>query len=104
GTVGEELLKDPKLSSEQMRNKLDALDIGMSGELGFNNSYGLAMRRETAQKLGIERISDLTSHPDLRAGITPELLNRSDGWRPLSAKYGLRLSETKSVEHGLGYA
>ncbi|RYG39043.1 ABC transporter permease subunit [bacterium] len=104
GTVGEELLKAPKLSQVEMREKLKALGIGMSEDLGFNDSYGLAMRKEEAEKLGIKTISDLAKHPSLTAGITPELINRSDGWRPLSAKYGLKLADTKSVEHGLGYA
>ncbi|RYG41915.1 ABC transporter permease subunit, partial [bacterium] len=88
----------------QMRDRLKPLGIGMTADLGFNDSYGLAMRKEEAQKLGIASISDLAKHPELKAGITPELLNRSDGWKPLAAKYGLRLNDVKTVEHGLGYA
>jgi osmoprotectant transport system permease protein len=63
------------------------------------------MRRETATKLGITKISDLSSHPELTAGITPEFLKRKDGWAPLAAKYRIALKDPpKAIDHSLGYA
>jgi len=104
GTVGEELLKQPGLTDDAMRLALKPLGIGMSGQLGFNNTYGVVMRRATAEKLGITKISDLAKHPELRAGITHEFLERKDGWKPLSAKYGMNLTDVKGIDHSLGYA
>lgn len=104
GTISEELLKKPGLTREAMTDALKRQGIGMSEELGFNNTYGLVMRRADAERLKISRISDLTRHPDLRCGITHELLGRADGWRGLVRKYGLRMKDVKGVDHALGYA
>ena len=78
--------------------------IGMSPDLGFNDAYGIVMRRDQAEKLKIAKISDLKGHPDLRCGITHELLGRKDGWTPLLAKYGLHFDDVKGIDHSLGYA
>ncbi|RYG20183.1 ABC transporter permease subunit [bacterium] len=104
GTISEEILKKPGLDIESMKAELKALGIGMSKDLGFNDGYGLAMTRATAQKLGVAKISDLTKHPELEAGITHEYLGRKDGWAQLTQKYGLRFAEVRSIDHGLAYA
>ncbi len=75
----------------------------MTPSLGFNDSYALVMRRRRAAELGIETISDLRLHPDLKAGPTPEFLGRQDGWMPLVARYGLKFASVRAIEHGLGY-
>lgn len=104
GTIGEEILKQPGMSVDAMREALKAQGIGMSKDLGFNDGYGLAMRRTEAERLGVTKISDLLSHPELRAGITHEYLSRKDGWEPLTAKYGLKFANVQGIEHTLAYA
>ena len=103
GTISEEILKKPGLSVEAMRDALKAQGIGMSKDLGFNDGYGLAMRRVEAKRLGIAKIGDLVGHPELKAGISHEYLARKDGWAPLAAKYGLTI-RPDGIEHGLAYA
>jgi osmoprotectant transport system permease protein len=105
GTISEEILKSPiAMSPQAMRAALAAQGIGMSSDLGFNDSYTLVMRRSQAEALGIKTISDLRRHPDLKAGPTPEFLGRQDGWAPLVARYGLTFASVRGIEHGLGYA
>lgn len=104
GTIAEEILNQPGLSVDQIRVALDRFGIGMTDELGFNNTYALVMRRDTASRLGIKTISDLRAHPDLKFGLTHEFLDRRDGWRPLSARYGLKNTRILGIEHALGYA
>jgi osmoprotectant transport system permease protein len=105
GTISEEILKSPTaMSVEAMQAALASQGIGMSPDLGFNDSYTLVMRRNQAEALGIKTISDLKRHPDLRAGPTPEFLGRQDGWAPLVARYGLTFANVRGIEHGLGYA
>jgi osmoprotectant transport system permease protein len=104
GTIAEEILKKPGLSAEQVRAALDALGVGMTAELGFNNTYALVMRRDTAARFGIKAISDLRAHPELKFGFTHEFLDRRDGWRPLSARYGITSTRVLGIEHALGYA
>ncbi len=105
GTISEEILKTKeRLSHGQIRERLERMGIGMADELGFNNTYALVMRKTDAEKLGIEKISDLKSHTDLIVGITPEFSERQDGWRPLAARYGLAMKDVRTIEHALGYA
>lgn len=104
GTISEEILKaKDALTPDAMRAALREKGIGMTDELGFNNTYALVMKRARAQELGIKTISDLKNHPELRAGPTPEFLGRKDGWQPLAARYGLALKNVRGIEHGLGY-
>ena len=105
GTIGEEILRSKQgLSENEMRGALQKFGIGMSADLGFNNTYALVMRREEAARLGIQTISDLRQHPELRVGLTHEFLDRQDGWRPLVARYGLTTPNVFGIDHALGYA
>lgn len=103
GTIAEEILKDPGASIEAMRAELAKSGVGISDELGFNNTYALVMRRDAAQAANIRSISDLRAHPELRFGVTHEFLDRRDGWSPLAARYGLQPQSIKGIDHGLGY-
>jgi osmoprotectant transport system permease protein len=104
GTISEEILKSKTaISPEQMREALAKDGVGMTGELGFNNTYALVMTRKRAAALSIRTISGLKNHPELRAGLTHEFISRKDGWNPLSAAYGLRLASVQGIEHTLGY-
>jgi osmoprotectant transport system permease protein len=105
GTLTEEILKTKQpLSTDALRALLRQEGVGMSGELGFNNTYALVMRQDRAAKLGIRKISDLRNHPDLKIGLTLEFLDRRDGWAPLSARYGLQMQNVRGIDHALGYA
>lgn len=104
-TVSEEILKLKSGATEDdIRNGLKAEGVGMTGDLGFDDNYALVMARDKAQKLGIQSISDLKKHPELRAGPSAEFLNRKDGFKPLMQKYGLTFSDIAPIEHALGYA
>ena len=104
GTISEQILKSDKpLSNDQIRTALTAHGIGMTGSLGFDNTYAIVMRREAAQRLEIRAISDLAAHPYLKVGLTHEFLERRDGWRPLAALYGLESMSVRGVEHALAY-
>jgi osmoprotectant transport system permease protein len=104
GTIAEEVLKQPGLSATQIRNALSAQGIGMTDDLGFNNTYGLVMRRDQADQLEIKTISDLRAHPELKFGLTHEFLERHDGWRPLGARYELAPVQVLGIDHALGYS
>jgi osmoprotectant transport system permease protein len=104
GTISEEILKVPgSISAAELREQLAKSGVGMTGELGFNNTYALVMRRTTAEQKGIRTISDLRKHPELKFGLTHEFLDRRDGWRPLAEKYQLSTQNIVGIDHGLGY-
>ena len=105
GTLGEEILKSTRsLSADEMRDALKRFGVGMSADLGFNNTYALVTRRSQAARLGLKTISDLKQHPNLKVGLTHEFLDRQDGWRPLAARYGLAIPGVLGIDHALGYA
>jgi osmoprotectant transport system permease protein len=105
GTITEEILKDTSLKSlTEIRAALEHQGIGVTEELGFNNTYALVMTEELADKLKIHTISDLRMHPELKVGVTHEFLDRKDGWKPLAQSYGLEMNDVRGVDHGLGYA
>lgn len=104
GTINEEILKvKTELTPQAMRTELAKFGVGMTDELGFNDTYALAMRRDKADSLHIKKISDLKSHPDLTVRPTPEFLARHDGWEPLCARYGLTMKNVSGMQHELGY-
>jgi osmoprotectant transport system permease protein len=105
GTVKEELLKlTGEVTDDQLRADLKPFGIGMSRELGFNNTYALVMRKDQAASLNIHKISDLRTHTDLRVKLSHEFLKRKDGWEPLVDRYGLRIPDVEGIDHGIAYA
>ena len=105
GTISEEILKDGTVSSvDGIRAALSQYGVGMTNDLGFNNTYALVMRRNKAERLHIRTISDLRSHSELKFGLTHEFLDRQDGWRPLAQRYELKPQQVVGIDHGLGYA
>ncbi len=104
GTIAEEILKTPgAMTPEALRTELAKSGVGMTNELGFNNTYALVLRSEVARSRGIRTISDLRAHPDLKFGLTHEFIERRDGWRALAERYHLPAQEMKGIDHGLGY-
>ncbi len=104
GTISQELLAGQTISSRQeMVEALSVLGVGITGSIGFNNTYALGMRRAQAEELGIETISDLRSHSDLRFGLSNEFLERQDGWPGVSAEYGLTPLRVTGLDHSLAY-
>jgi osmoprotectant transport system permease protein len=104
GTISRAILKDPSVTGiEEMRRRLLPLGLTISAPLGFANTYALAVRRETASRLGLRTIDDLREHPELRAAFDSGFMQREDGWAGLRRHYGLALADVRSMEHALTY-
>jgi osmoprotectant transport system permease protein len=103
GTIEREILKhDAPISQDAVKRELAALGIGIDVPLGFNDGYAIAMRNDDAERAGIRTLSDLARHADMRLGLSHEFLGRSDGWRGLAERYGLR-NQTTGLDHGIAY-
>ncbi|HEY3782246.1 MAG TPA: glycine betaine ABC transporter substrate-binding protein [Fimbriimonadaceae bacterium] len=104
GTISEEILKSPHpLTDDEITAALKPDGIGISKELGFDDTYALVMRKDQADQLGIHSISDLKGHSDLKIELSHEFLKRKDGWEPLCAKYGLNFPDVQGIDHGIAY-
>jgi len=72
--------------------------------LGFENTYAIAVRRETAERLRLRSLSDLARvGPTLRAGLTPDFIGRDDGLPGLRRAYGLRFREVRPLLAAVKY-
>jgi osmoprotectant transport system permease protein len=103
GTIEQEILRQPGSSNTRMREHLKSRhNVELLEFFGFSNTYALAVSRAKAARLGLERISDLAKHPELRLGFSNEFLNRADGWPGLAQAYGLAFRPV-GLEHALAY-
>ena len=74
-----------------------------------NNTYGLAMNRDEAAKLGIVSLSDLSKAlkggKELTFACNSEFYARPDGLKPLQQAYGFSFSpsQVKRMDSGLTY-
>lgn len=104
GTLAEEILKsERKLTFSELQTQLhDELSLEISPSYGFNNTYGLTMKRGFAKAQNIKTISDLQNKPDLSLALSYEFLKRKDGWDNLARVYTLP-QRPVGIEHGLAY-
>jgi osmoprotectant transport system permease protein len=72
--------------------------------LGFENTYAIAVRRETADRHGLATLSDLARvGGTLRAGLTPDFIGRPDGLPGLARAYGVRFAEVRALLPAVKY-
>ncbi len=104
GTIEQEILSGQNVSGlKSIREKLEERGVLVSDPLGFNNTYVLGMKKGKARELGIEKISDLKDHPDLRFGFSNEFMDRKDGWPTLQKTYELPQKNVRGLTHDLAY-
>ena len=93
----EQLLRELKTWLARERHVL------MLGELGFENAYALAMRRDRADRLNIHSIADLARHASgLKIGGDFEFFVRPE-WEALRARYGLTFATSKQYQSTFMY-
>jgi osmoprotectant transport system permease protein len=104
GTIELEILDRQRADAPlaEVDRELAPLGLGVDIPLGFENSYAIGVRADTAQALHLERISDLARYPQLRIGLSHEFLGRADGWPGLARRYGLTVTPI-GLDHGLAY-
>lgn len=104
GTIARELVRRPELTDiESLRGALEADGLRLGPPLGFDDTYAIGVPRALAEKLGLEKLSDLAAHPDLRFGFSEEFMNREDGWPVVRDRYGLRQRQVRGIDHDLAY-
>lgn len=104
GTLLREILADQPLEgAHALREALAQQGVSISAPLGFENTYALAVTEDTAERLGLETVSDLRAHPDLRLGFSSEFLDRGDGWPGLKRRYRLPQTRVQGLDHDLAY-
>jgi osmoprotectant transport system permease protein len=99
GTIDLEILKNARPTSlAQMRAALAPMGLGVAVPLGFNNTYALAVRADSA----VSKLSGLAAMPELTFGLSHEFIGRADGWPGLARRYGLA-QQPRGLDHGIAY-
>lgn len=77
--------------------------VELVGELGFENAYALAMRRDRATALGIRTIADLAGHAaTLQIGADYEFFVRPE-WESVRSRYGLAFAGERQYQSTFMY-
>jgi osmoprotectant transport system permease protein len=107
GTLAEAILKRPDLKSlDEIRQALSGLGLTMSGSLGFNDTYALAVKEDFAQMHDLHSIGDLIPiESAIKAAFSYEFMDRKDGYPGLVDSYHLKFSPQKinRMEHSLSF-
>ena len=78
---------------------LEEHGIQTSNPLGYNNTYVMSVKPETAEKYGLTSLSDLIEKsPELRLGCTVEFMDREDCLPLLESKYGTAFQDVKGLD------
>jgi len=100
-------VSDPALVRDEVAKEYrKRWNLVWSLPLGFENTFALVMRGEDAQRLGIQKISDLAAHAgSIRPGFGYEFLEREDGFPGLAKTYGLDFRQRPAqMDLGLLYS
>jgi len=111
GTAWTAILKRPPISDAQrvwketVKRYQSQFDLRVFPSLGFDNTFAILVRTGDAQRHQLHTISDLLPlAPTWRAGFGFEFLNRQDGYRGLSQRYGLVFrTPPREMDLGLTY-
>ena len=90
----------PQLSEEYERR----FAMRWVGMYGFNDTFGIAVRREIAERYDLHDYSDLRrAAPQLTFGAEYDFFERADGYPALCKEYGLNFGRTVDLDIGLKY-
>lgn len=85
-----------KTIKKEMKQKYN---IEVLDQMAFNNTYALAVTKETAEQYNLKNISDLTRvSNELTIAPTLEFINREDGLPGLKKAYGLEFKDTIGID------
>lgn len=110
GTGWNMVLKEDSKYSEEMFPQLTAdyekkFRMHWVGMYGFNDTFGIAVRRAVAEQYDLHTYSDLRrAAPHLTFGAEYDFYEREDGYSALCAAYGLSFARTVDLDIGLKYA
>lgn len=101
----EEGIPDDETLYKELYEKYDnEYELNWVGLYGFNNTYGLVIRKDIAEKYNIRTYSDLKDYaPELNFGAEYDFYEREDGYDALCKIYGLKFKSASDMDIGLKY-
>ncbi len=104
-TLTDSLRADPRgVFAHVARRFRDAYGVQWLPALGFQNTYAIAVTRETATRFHLRTLSDLAREaPTLTAGFTADFIGRPDGLAGLRRVYGLTPKAVRPLAPAVKY-
>ncbi|WP_409201081.1 glycine betaine ABC transporter substrate-binding protein [Methanobrevibacter sp. DSM 116169] len=109
GTAWMQVLKEDGVynesSFEDLKSKYDEeYNFSWVGMYGFDDTYGIAIHKDLADKYDIKTYSDLAEISDeLSFGAEYDFYEREDGYDALCDEYGFNFKDTTDLDIGLKY-
>lgn len=105
-TLGLPAEKDPKKAFDIVKSEFEKrYDQTWFASYGFDNTYVFLVRKETAEKYNLKKVSDLKEHADeLSAGVDTAWITREgDGYDGFKETYDFEFSSILPMQIGLVY-
>ena len=103
------MLKHEDTYSEDMFDTMQQeyesqLGLEWVGMYGFNNTFGLAVSKDVAERYDLHTYSDLAQVAgELSFGAEPDFFDRQDGYPGLADAYGIDFGSTRDMDISLKY-
>ena len=91
---------DSEATAQALRDAWEANGIAVLDPAPAQDKNGIVVRQDTADELGLSKVSDLAAHPDLIFGGPPECPEREFCLIGLTDVYGLSFAEFKPLDVG----
>jgi osmoprotectant transport system permease protein len=103
--LGERPTDDPAQVYRQVAREFrQRFSVRWLPPLGFQNTYAIAVRQETAARFHLATLSDLAGvAKSLRAGLTPDFIGRPDGLPGLEKAYGISFAQVRALLPAIKY-
>lgn len=109
GTIWQVVLKEKEKYTEDKFPELekkyyDKFKFKWINKFGFNSTFGIAVRKDLADKYNLKTYSDLqkvSNEVVYAAGY--DYFGREDGYKPLVATYGFKFKKVIDMDNGLKY-
>jgi osmoprotectant transport system permease protein len=89
---------------DTLRQSYSDMGLQWRGFYGFENTYGIAVTTELADRYGLETYSDLARISNqVTIGAESDFYNRPDGYDALCETYGFHFKDTMDLDTGLKY-
>ncbi|WP_246599566.1 ABC transporter permease/substrate-binding protein [Gordonibacter massiliensis (ex Traore et al. 2017)] len=95
---------DESLFDAMQQEYESQLGLTWVGAYGFNNTYGLAVSKDVADRFDLRTYSDLArAAGELTLGAEPDFFDRQDGYPGLQQAYGMSFAATRDMDISLKY-
>ena len=102
--LGEEDKYNESKFGEMLTKYESKYGITFKGLYGFNSTYSIAVRKETAEKYHLKTYSDLSAvSSNLSFGAGYDFYEREDGFKAVSEAYNFKFKKEVDMDNGLKY-